>query len=334
MIRASAPTRIDLAGGTIDIWPLCLSLDLPAVTLNLAIDLRAEAQVEDTDDGLLYVRSDDLGEEIRLPVGEITHGRLGLATRLAAYYGAGNGLRISLLSRAPPHSGLGGSSALAVALAAALAQLRKRPFDLRVVQDLETTLLKTPTGYQDYYPALKGGLNALTAVPGGVEVEAIGHGPAFLAPHLLLVDTRIEHQSGLTNWEAVKRFFDGDKGTRDAFHTIALCAARMRDAAKASDLEGVARALGDEWEARRRLSPAVTNERLDALAGAAKGAGALAAKVCGAGGGGCMVVLAPDASDPTLRKRIGEAGGNPVTFHPDPTGLRFEDKPQKRRNAE
>lgn len=322
MIRASAPTRIDLAGGTIDIWPLCLSLERPAVTLNLAIDLRAEAEVSETEDGLLYVRSDDRGEEIRLPLDRVTHDRLGIATRLAAHYGTGRGLAIRLLSRAPPHSGLGGSSALAVALAAALAELRGRPLNLRVVQDLETMLLKTPTGYQDYYPALKGGLNALTAVPGGVEVERIEHGPAFLAPHLLLVDTGIEHQSGLTNWEAVKRFFDGDKTTRDAFHAIAACAERLRDAARARDLKGVAHALGDEWEARRRLSPSVTNGRLDALAGAAKGAGALAAKVCGAGGGGCMVIVAPDASDHALRTRIGEAGGNPLTFRPDPDGLR------------
>jgi D-glycero-alpha-D-manno-heptose-7-phosphate kinase len=324
MFRASAPTRIDLAGGTIDIWPLCLSLDGPAVTVNLAIDLRAEAEVSETADGLLYVRSADRDEELRLPVGAITHGRLGLATRLAAYYGAGTGLCVQLLSRAPPHSGLGGSSALAVALAAALARLRGRPFDLRVVQDLETTLLRTPTGYQDYYPAWKGGLNALTAVPGGVEVEPIAGGPSFLAPHLLLVDTRIEHQSGLTNWEAVKRFFDGDRVVRDAFHRIAECAGCLRDAVRARDLAAVGAALRDEWDARRRLSPAVTNERLDALAFAARGAGALAAKVCGAGGGGCMVILAPDARDRPLLARIREAGGNPLAFRPDLHGLRIE----------
>ena len=323
MIRASAPTRIDLAGGTIDIWPLCLSLDRPAVTVNLAIDLRAEAEVRDTDDGLLYVRSDDRGVEVSPPAQGIPHERLGIATRLAQHYGVGSGLSVRLLSRAPPHSGLGGSSALAVALSAALARLRGRPFDLRVVQDLETTLLGTPTGYQDYYPAWKGGLNALTAVPGGVAVEALEGGPSFLAPHLLLVDTRMEHQSGLTNWEAVKRFFDGDKTTRDAFHRIAECAARLRDAVKAKDLKGVAAAVRDEWDARRHLSPAVTNARLDGLAAAARDAGALAAKVCGAGGGGCMVIVAPDAGDRALLKKIGEAGGNPLSFHPDANGLRL-----------
>ena len=330
MIRASAPTRIDLAGGTIDIWPLCLSLDRPAVTVNLAIDLKAEAEVSETADGLLYVRSDDRGEEVRLPAAAITHDRLGLATRLCAHYGIGKGLAVRLLSRAPPHSGLGGSSALAVALAAALANLRGRPYERRVVQDLETMLLRTPTGYQDYYPPLMGGLNALTAVPGGVEVEKLPGGPEFLAPHLLLVDTGIEHQSGLTNWEAVKRFFDGDRTTRDAFHRIAECAARLRDAVKARDIAGVAGAVRDEWEARRRLSPAVTNAQLDGLAEAARGAGALAAKVCGAGGGGCMVIVAPDAGDRLLRKKIGEAGGNPLVFHPSTEGLRVEEMAQGR----
>jgi D-glycero-alpha-D-manno-heptose-7-phosphate kinase len=324
MIRASAPTRIDLAGGTIDIWPICLALERPAVTVNLAISLRAEARVEETDDGLLYVRSEDRGEEIRLPVGAVSHERLGLATRLAAHYGLGRGLAIRLRSEAPPQSGLGGSSALAVALGAALARLRDRPFDLRAVQDLETALLKTPTGYQDYYPAFLGGLNALTAVPGGVEVEKLPGGAEFLSPHVLLLDTRISHESGLTNWEMVRRFFDGDPVVRAGAGRIAECAARLRDAARARDLAGVAAALRDEWEARRKLSPAVTNARLDGLAAAAVGAGALAAKVCGAGGGGCMVVLAPDATDRALRKRITEAGGDLLSFRPETSGLRVE----------
>ena len=47
---ASAPTRIDLAGGTIDIWPLYLFHD-GASTLNAAISLRAHARIEPRTDG-------------------------------------------------------------------------------------------------------------------------------------------------------------------------------------------------------------------------------------------------------------------------------------------
>jgi len=325
MVRASAPTRIDLAGGTIDIWPVCLSLDGPAVTVNLAIDVRAEAEAAATGDGLLHVRSEDLGEEISVPVGEIAHGRLGLATRLAAFYGAGDGLSVRLRSRAPPRSGLGGSSALAVALSAALARLRGRPLDLRVVQDLETTLLRTPTGYQDYYPALHGGLNALTAVPGGVRVSPLPGGAEFLRDHLLLCDTRIAHESGMNNWEVVRRFFDGDREVRECANRISRCAVRLKDAILARDLDATAGALRDEWDARRRLAPAVTNARVDALAAAARDAGALAAKVCGAGGGGCMVVLARDRRDDRLRAALERAGGTIVPFEPDTAGLRVAD---------
>ena len=57
-IATSAPTRIDLAGGTIDIWPLYLFHD-GASTLNAAISLRAHARVDPRTDGRIEVRSID-----------------------------------------------------------------------------------------------------------------------------------------------------------------------------------------------------------------------------------------------------------------------------------
>src|SRR5436309_11662549 len=59
-IVSSAPTRIDLAGGTIDIWPLYLFHD-GALTLNAAISLRAHAEIESREDGRIELRSIDAG---------------------------------------------------------------------------------------------------------------------------------------------------------------------------------------------------------------------------------------------------------------------------------
>jgi D-glycero-alpha-D-manno-heptose-7-phosphate kinase len=341
-VEARAPVRLDLAGGTVDIWPLYLTLPPPVVTVNVALDLPARARVVPAPPGDTRVRLESLDravaedhaspQELRRSL-ESGTGGLRLLARAVDLLAPQGGLSLLTEAESPEGAGLGGSSALLVAVLGALQRAGGRRIDpdrLRpLAQDIEAWLLRGPTGYQDYYPALLGGLNALQAVPGGVEVEKIGGGPEFLAPHLLLVDTGIEHQSGLTNWEGVKRFFDGDRAVRDAFHRILECAVRLRDAARARDLLGVAAAVRDEWDARRRLSPRVTNAKLDALAEAARSAGALAAKVCGAGGGGCMVVLAPDAGDRLLLKKIGEAGGNPLAFRPDPHGLRLE-KPQNR----
>ena len=326
-IHASAPTRIDLAGGTLDIWPLCHLLDRPAITVNLAIDLRAHVWIEEREDRRLEIVSEDRRETVRLRIDEIRHDRLGLVTRMVAWFGPGNGLSIRTRNHAPPHAGLGGSSALAVTLGAALATLRVTHFEgeafRQFVQNIETGLLRTPTGYQDYYPPLYGGLNVLEATPDGVVSERLPGAPAFLGKHLMLVDTGIEHHSGLTNWEVVRGFLDGDEHVRASLRSIAGCADRMHEAILARDLEGIASALNDEWKLRRKLSPVVSNERIEALVKAAFGAGALGAKICGAGGGGCLVLVVDGDTD-AIAQAVEAAGGRPVAFQPDAVGLTVE----------
>ena len=327
-IKASAPARVDLAGGTIDIWPICLLLERPAVTVNVAIDLCAHVQLEPRDDGWLEIVSEDRGERVRLPVDAVVHDRLGLATRIAGWFGVGRGLSIRMHASGPPQSGLGGSSAMAIALGGAMARLHNRTLDAgrlrETVQNLETALLGKPTGYQDYYPALEGGVNVLTATPEGISLRRIEGGDEFLARHLLVADTRIEHQSGLNNWEVVRAYLDGDERVAASLELIRDCAARMALAVEARDIDAVAEALDEEWSARRRLSPVVTNERIDALVGAARDAGALAAKVCGAGGGGCLALLVRDTADGQVGEAIEAAGGRLVETRPQPYGLVVE----------
>lgn len=317
MISASAPARIDLAGGTLDIWPLCHLLGGPATTVNLAIDLRAHASVEERGDGTVEILSEDQDETVRLGVDSLEHDRLGLATRLVEWFGPGEGVTVRLRSRVPPQSGLGGSSALFIALAGALGKLREKAWDRATVQNIETMLLDAPTGYQDYYPPLLGGVNRIVARADGVHAERIEGGVAFLGRHLALFDSGIEHHSGLTNWEVVRRFLDGDRAVRGALAEIAGVAERLADAIAGQDLAELARALDEEWQLRRRLSPIVTNERIEALIHTARGAGALAAKVCGAGGGGCVVFVVEDAA------RF-ELPAERVAFSPDPDGLLVE----------
>lgn len=321
MVHASAPTRIDLAGGTIDIWPVCYALERPAVTVNLAIDIRVEVEAEAVDNGFVEVLSIDRGEEVRLPVGRLTHDRLGLATRHAAWFGPGQGLRIRTRSAAPPQSGLGGSSALGVALAGALGKLRDRSWDLTLVQNIETAVLGFPTGYQDYRPAFHGGVNVLTAAPEGVQVDRIDGGEAFLAEHLLLADTRISHESGMNNWEVTKRFLDGDEVVRRALNAIGDCARRVHDALATRDVAALASAIDDEWAERRRLAPVVSNTRIESMVAAARDAGALGAKICGAGGGGCMVVVAREDARGAIRAALERRGGTLLDFRPDENGL-------------
>ena len=75
---------------------------------------------------------------------------------------------------------------------------------------------------------------------------------------------------------------------------IAACAERVEAALEIRSLDAMAAAMNEEWRLRRELAPVVSNERIEELIAAAMDAGALAAKVCGAGGGGCLAVIAED----------------------------------------
>src|SRR6185436_4938446 len=157
---ATAPTRIDLAGGTLDIWPIAHMVE-GAVTLNLAIGLRARASVTPRRDRRLEIRSVDRARRVvhDLPLPRAAlRGPLSWLVRLAHAFAPGVPLTLECAAEAPAGAGLGGSSALGIAVGAALARatgenLSKHTLLLRVM-NLETREIRVPTGNQDYLAAL------------------------------------------------------------------------------------------------------------------------------------------------------------------------------------
>ena len=121
MIRSTAPTRIDLAGGTLDIWPLYLQFKNPP-TLNAAINLYATVELTPRSDRKVVVESKDLLRKVEFKSIKSVPERhpLNLILKTLKYYQPKNGLNIVTSSAAPPGSGIGGSSALNIALHGAL----------------------------------------------------------------------------------------------------------------------------------------------------------------------------------------------------------------------
>ncbi|HMZ82320.1 MAG TPA: GHMP kinase, partial [Acidobacteriota bacterium] len=114
IIEAKAPTRIDLAGGTVDLWPLYL-LHQEAQTINVAIDLLATCRVEERLDEQIILVSEDINlSETYESLGEIRLDTpLQLLARMVDYFKPYTGVKVTTRCAAPPGSGLGGSSALA-----------------------------------------------------------------------------------------------------------------------------------------------------------------------------------------------------------------------------
>lgn len=293
-IDCSAPTRIDLAGGTYDIWPLYLLHD-GAQTLNAAISLRAHCRLTSRRDHRLRLISEDTGETVDVAdPAELGPNRLPLVARIARHFGA-RGLDIQTRSDSPVGAGIAGSSAMAVAVSTALASWAGRTVDpedlLTIAMNIEAQVLGVPTGVQDYRPAMYGGVMAIEMGLTGVHRAPIPVDPRALERRVVLAYTGASRQSGINNWSVMMRRIEGDPAVIAAFEGIRDAAAGMRQALEREAWGDVAAALASEWEHRKRLAPAVTTSEIEGILSRAHEAGALAGKVCGAGGGGCLFCL-------------------------------------------
>ncbi len=323
-ISASAPTRIDLAGGTIDIWPLYL-FHAGAQTLNAAISLRARAWIEERPDERIELVSEDIDKQENFSFDQLPDDEtLPLLAKLAHRFGA-RGIRLTTRGESPAGAGIAGSSALNVAICGALAAYTKQEFDgealLEIAKDVEAQVIKVPTGLQDYRPAFYGGISAVELHPGGpvrVPLDVDAH---ELERRIVLCYTGEPRNSGTNNWEITKRHIDGDQHVFDCFERIRDTAAAMREALTRGDWDATAACLATEWENRKRLAPGVTTPGIETLIARAMAAGAKAAKVCGAGGGGCLFCLVPPDDVAAVRESLADGGARILDFRVETTGL-------------
>lgn len=323
-----APVRADLAGGTLDLWPLYL-FHPGCRTVNVAISFYAESEVCETGDGAIEVHLTDQQYRQRYQsLGEMAGDpKVSLLYRLLEHFKL-SGIKIVTRTDAPRGSGLGGSSALAITLVRAFSEMAGAPVEgedlIHLVRDLETRLLGIPAGIQDYYPPVFGGLGSLHLNPGRPVRHALHTSVHDLAAHMLLHYTGVAHFSGTNNWEMYKRHLDKKKKVQRGFQTIADISIEMERALDAGNWEAAGAALGKEWDARKALIDGISTPEIDAAIDAAKGAGAWAGKVCGAGGGGCIVFLFPPDKREDIVRALGPVPGRVLDAVPVAHGMTVE----------
>jgi D-glycero-alpha-D-manno-heptose-7-phosphate kinase len=326
-LTSSAPTRIDLAGGTIDIWPLYLFHD-GASTVNAAISLRAHVAVESRPAGGVELCSIDTDRRVTAASWKDLEntGGLALLALLARHYRLEN-TTLTTRGESPAGAGIAGSSALVIAVCGALARwtgAREDPEHLlQVAMNVECQTIRVPTGVQDYRPALYGGIASIELGVAGIGRAAIDVDPLELERRIVLAYTGAPRNSGTNNWEITKRHIDGDRHIFDCFERIRDTAAAMRTALERGDWDEVGRQVAIEWDNRKRLAPGVTTPIIDDLIARALAAGATAAKVCGAGGGGCVFCYGPPASRLAVADALTAGGARLLDYHIEVEGLRL-----------
>ena len=313
IIESSAPTRVDLAGGTIDIWPLYL-FHRGATTVNFALSLRARVRIETREDDRIILESRDRGVRVETSLDRIddlaVDQQLELVSKMVDFFRPRTGFHLVAHSEAPAGAGISGSSALAIALIGALNRLVGNRYDdgsfIGMAANIETTVIKVPAGLQDYYPAYYGSTSCIHLRGDGVERERLDIDEAEVERRFVICYTGEPRLSGINNWEIFKRHIDGDTALFDIFERIRDAAENMRAALLANDWTAVAETMRTAYPNRKRLAPNITTPHMDQLVEKALANGAEAAKVCGAGGGGCIAFLCAEGRKADVERVLEE----------------------------
>jgi D-glycero-alpha-D-manno-heptose-7-phosphate kinase len=301
LIESSAPTRVDLAGGTIDIPPLFLFHE-GAATVNFAVSLMAKCRIETRDDDRIVLGSIDRGVRFESSLDRLhelkNEPRLELLSKLVYFFKPQTGFNMTTESEAPAGAGLAGSSTLNIACIGALNKLvgDRYPPDrfIPIAANVECQVIRVPTGFQDYYSAQYAGSACIHFGPEGIRREPLDIDVETLESRIAVCYTGEPRNSGTNNWEITKRHIDGDPQLFDIFEGIRDGALELRAALLEPDWDRVGDILRDAHPLRKRLSPHITTPHMDELIETAVGHGAIAAKVCGAGGGGCIAFFCED----------------------------------------
>jgi D-glycero-alpha-D-manno-heptose-7-phosphate kinase len=329
-IESRAPTRIDLAGGTLDIWPLYLFHE-GAVTVNCAISRYARCVIQTSGSGrrITLQSRDTQRRESFASLAALERAkryRLPLLAQLTRLFAPKQGFTLTTDSEAPAGAGIGGSSAMAVAICAALDRLTHarstRAHWIRISRDAEAIVIHVPTGTQDHYPPAFGGVSAIHLRPGGESREALAVSADALERRLVLCYTGEPRQSAINNWEVFQAQINSEQRVNRNLEEISRIAQQVRAALLRANWSEVGRLIRAEWTARRRNLPTISTPVIDRIISGARRNGALAGKVCGAGGGGCVTLLIEPDARARVETAVADAGGRLLPFRIDRSGVR------------
>jgi D-glycero-alpha-D-manno-heptose-7-phosphate kinase len=296
---ASAPVRLDLAGGWTDVPPFSAREGGTVVTA--AIRLFARAEVKLGGSGFRLV-SHDLRDRMEVPdsAGLVRDGRLDLLKAGLRMLPVG-GCTLTTRSDAPPGSGLGSSGALDVALVAALSAARGESRDPVEIAEtachLEAVEAGIPGGRQDQFASSLGGFLRLDFHDPQIEIQRIKLEPKFmdhLAGRIVLCYTSASRFSGATIDRVMRAYEKGDATVASALHGLRDVAEAMASALVAADIGAIGRLLTLNWEHQLALDARMRTPEMARLEQAMRDAGALGGKAAGSGAGGCMFFLGPD----------------------------------------
>jgi D-glycero-alpha-D-manno-heptose-7-phosphate kinase len=309
-IVARAPARLDFGGGWTDVPPY--GEEMGGFVCNLAITRHAVVTLRE-------------GGAPIPPLDDLTSAAIRQA-RL-------DDVSVELATNFPPGAGLGGSSAVGVALQAAIASWRGEVLDrdtlARRSRAVEVDELGVAGGWQDHYAAAFGGALGLTFTD-RIDVRVLPLDDAIaeeLEQRCIVAYTGESRISGATITAVLDAYRDRVSQVLGALARMARLARDMADAIAAGSLDDLGELVGEHWTHQRALHPRITTPGIERTLDAARAAGAIGGKALGASGGGCVLAIARAGRERDVRAAMARVA-TLVPFGVDRDGVQVERRAQ------
>ncbi|MFN3477904.1 MAG: hypothetical protein ACK4ZM_00860 [bacterium] len=331
VIKSKAPNRFDLAGGTLDIFPLYILLGL-SIVVNVSVSIYSNCVLQKIEEEVLEIEIKDLGSFYK--VSNIEQIKNNIDTKLIyeaiKIFNLENfliGYRITTFNEAPLKSGLGASSALLITIIKNLLKMNKvlhssfNDYDIIDFSSfIESKVLHTLTGKQDYIAAIYGGINAIFFDKNQFVIEKINIPNVIneLEKHVILAYSGFEHESGNLNWMVLKAVLDKDKEVIEKLTKIQEIAEDIYEIISLADIEKIANLVKKEWNIRKTLTSYHTNKYIEEFCQAIDKY-SWGYKLCGAAGGGTILIFTNKHQE--IRKIIKEFNFTELKFEVDNLGL-------------
>lgn len=329
-VTNTGSVRVDLVGGTLDIEPINLIIK-NVVTLNVATGLKASVSLTKTAFDGVEIHSADYNKNYKYTSAELTEDRvvysrdfaeMTFVLQILRLFNINSHIKLDLSSGAPAGSGLGGSSAMGVTLYRALCNFTGYNYDRHTavmrVKAVESRILNQGmAGYQDYFPALTGGVLAVKGIEGEIKVEQLftDELKEILEKHLVLISSKQSRASGINNWEVYKGFFDKKPEVIEGLTRIAEISHACYEALKTKQWDKMLSLIAQEGEQREKLFPGITTDKIRQFTSELKKDGnVIGLKMCGAGGGGCFILVHKGIDPEVIAARVKDHGMEILPF--------------------
>lgn len=330
MLIVRTPVRISFAGGGTD-FPAYYE-KYGGVVLSTSIDKYVYTVLTERDDEQTQIISSDLktlesceqiekmefeGIDLEIPFAVLKHLRCNV------------GVNLFMASEVPPGTGLGSSAAVCVNLLKTLrVYLGIEDQNLALAEEafhIARDLLHWPVGKQDEYGVAIGGIKILRFEASGSQVEPLRLSPEMLMDleqNLLLFFTGSSRESSDILSGQDRSVQQNEGVVLDALTELKEMVPRMRTALLEGNFEGFGNMLHEGWTVKKRISPKISNPRIDRIYEIARQSGALGGKITGAGGGGFLLLYCDRECQPRVRAGLVEFGLKEMRFHFDLGGSR------------